>query len=950
MASFFQPGTVVYGVANNTPYEIYGNSFLSPVDLRAHWYQDLVIAVAGIALVAWVCISGARYRRHRRNKAADHATTTTVRYKDIFKVILRVPFWRRKILKNETNVDRVEDGDEKFAVSEAVENGSQQRKRTTIKPDADFESTKSFGFCSFPQLDSCGAAPFDLCIIDLRTENSLSNDCLVEPRLSGSREDGSYSVGGTAIHKRFGAVDLAAPSWSLLEKDNHGCAKSLEAIQKGANLNGLALFIDSTLSSYHVNSLLRHLAQLNVSVLIFSEPDNEVLHQLNFESLCGIVFLNASIMQDGTRRDFFQMENLRKCLGRCGRQSKARPGFFVGFLELWHVQPSAAVVRRAYKLAEFFGAVIQLGELAPPGEILVTVTDRELCLNGFDFLKAPEVVEVRDLPSARRNIHTHYLQLQKAWNEQRKLPLCKVIKESSDVTVARLDVEKLCDIIPLADQMLRPYHLPEELATLDEDMCPLITPPSYIENAPPRFDFWQRSVDGVPFGQLGCFGIIGEVGQEHLESILSAQHRLRSLDLLNPVSEVEAAGFCEKLGALKQTSLHASLVGDLISGLQLDTVIIYTGLDSGFSLPDNGAHFWGVSSDEFTEKGQRTIIYVSQKSSNILATVLHTYLAHQGTTRRARFEEELRLAELTNPNADLPSSIRDELQNATIAELLYLLEQLTVSGIRHALAESIKKYSAFLLTDLETRKDWKALHSKHCLDGPLTMEDLLAKRLSYFARKGVKELPLLQNLVHMSNLLEQKMTQALFNANRSLLEDLLSVISEPYSPQNTSDFVEPNVELFGLLFFCTLRKLAFENVYLETTDRCPFYLSQPDQAGVFSELWVLGSQCEIYFGVYPRTLGEVTYNKYRRYLLERPPSVDSWNGKDVFTAFSDLAPGPRIEGDVGPPTSGMGSGGSGPLRVASADDLQAPKSFRQKLAQATSLAVFCVPAIIDICL
>ncbi|MDA4808064.1 hypothetical protein NY486_19545, partial [Enterobacter hormaechei] len=73
-------------------------------------------------------------------------------------------------------------------------------------------------------------------------------------------------------------------------------------------------------------------------------------------------------------------------------------------------------------------------------------------------------------------------------------------------------------------------------------------------------------------------------------------------------------------------------------------------------------------------------------------------------------------------------------------------------------------------------------------------------------------------------------------------------------------------DLFAVIFFTVLRRAAFEDVYLETTDRCPLFLSQPDQAAVFSELWTLGSQCENYFGLVPRDFGDIIYHRYNKEL------------------------------------------------------------------------------------
>ncbi|OTA22626.1 hypothetical protein BTJ68_13708 [Hortaea werneckii EXF-2000] len=51
---------------------------------------------------------------------------------------------------------------------------------------------------------------------------------------------------------------------------------------------------------------------------------------------------------------------VRTCAAQCKQEKSSRPGFFFGFLETWHTRPSAAVIRRAYMLGDFFGAVVEV--------------------------------------------------------------------------------------------------------------------------------------------------------------------------------------------------------------------------------------------------------------------------------------------------------------------------------------------------------------------------------------------------------------------------------------------------------------------------------------------------------------------------------------------------------------------------------------------------------------
>ena len=232
----------------------------------------------------------------------------------------------------------------------------------------------------------------------------------------------------------------------------------------------------------------------------------------------------------------------------------------------------------------------------------------------------------------------------------------------------------------------------------------------------------------------------------------------------------------------------------------------------------------------------------------------------------------------------------------------------------------------------------------------MSMSEIIQLRLEQFAKQGAHELPRLDRLVELSELLERKLQDALFATDRSTLNQLSGPLVNAYNSIGTARPAGCVLDLYGLIYFCSLRKLAYEDVYLETTDRCPLFLQQHDQAGVFSELWVLGSQCEIYFGILPRTLGEITYDRYHEYLTDHPPPPESWDGKDVFTAYSNTEARIKLEGH------GVMSGSESPVELpgqASGYKLDEPDSTKYLVDAAGAfgaLSIFCFPAVIDVLL
>lgn len=422
--------------------------------------------------------------------------------------------------------------------------------------------------------------------------------------------------------------------------------------------------------------------------------------------------------------------------------------------------------------------------------------------------------------------------------------------------------------------------------------------------------------------------------------------------MLHPCVDAELGNICDSLKSIATTSAYQHHLEALTSRLASGKIRIYKGLDSGFVLPDGGGHLLGVSTLPDNQGNDKFDIYISQKNSNDAATIWHVYLAHRAVPRLQRYKEELLLLQATEGSngAALPASIRAELLTSTDAELLYLLEQIRVSNMEHPFASAIVECATRLLIQETSRQAWADLHSTSCLTGSRSMRSLLQMRLDYLAKAGAHALPQIDNLVEFYNLLETKMVNALFKADRGSLNALSAVLLDAYSSEDDRLAVEPNVDLFALMFFCALRKLAFEDVYLETTDRCPFFLSQHDQAGVFAELWVLGSQCQIYFGMLPRALGAIIFDRYHEYLTLHPPPAESWNGKDVYTAYSNTLPTVRVEG-YGAST---GSGGSVPMPGITPghrpDEPEVTMSIKDRATKLGALSIFCFPAIVDVCL
>ncbi|KAF2157779.1 glycosyltransferase family 4 protein [Myriangium duriaei CBS 260.36] len=675
--------------------------------------------------------------------------------------------------------------------------------------------------------------------------------------------------------------------------------------------DGLVLLFDDTYKAVVVNDFLARLREHGIPVIFMAESDAYLLDSLHFGLLDGVILQNAHVLRNGKRRDFFRAARLRDQIARIKRQQNTRPEFFFGFLELWNQQPSASVLRRAYKLADFFGAVIEArpASVDVPGRL-----KKEMPLSGFDYLKKMDVVWC-----------------QKQWSQEASFDFTQT--KDADHVVG-LDASKINDIIPSADRLLASRPLPVDLWSGSDRGSLEVSALDYSRMAPRLSDFWNTSSCGANLCPLGSFNLREEVVREQYDEILKTQRHLKELNMLHQLSVVELSASLDALAKISQLTSHPVILQDLREGLKLGNIRVFKGLDSGFNLPDNGGHFWGLT-DEVQKDGCTMVdIYLSLKNADDAATIWHVFLAYHGIPRSIRYLEELHFVhgKANEYGVTVPKSILKELEGSTESEMLYLLQQIRLSALRHPIADGIKTICTKLLIEKATRTTWSDVHSKACLDGSIRLKDLFQMRLDFLKEKGAQSLPDVDNLMTFYNLLDSKVGTCLFECNRAVLNRLLGVMLQTYS---TADgrAVDVTTDLYSLIFFCVLRKYAFEDVYLETTDRCPLFLSQHDQAGVFAELWVLGSQCQIYFGILPRALGEVIYDRYRDYLEENPPPLSSWNGTDVFTAYSNTK---ELPGDV------PGTKLNEPDKDKKKED-----DIYHKLG---ALSIFCLPALMDVLL
>lgn len=502
-------------------------------------------------------------------------------------------------------------------------------------------------------------------------------------------------------------------------------------------------------------------------------------------------------------------------------------------------------------------------------------------------------------------------------------------------------MDSLDAVIPGASDLLR--HVDASQTPRTKIQVENAPAPDYVSLAPARPLFWESGNNGQVLSPMGCFPLTAEPSKEHFDVIVETQEHLRDLGMLHTVEGLDEQRMLTSLRLLiEHTQCHV-LVHELINGLVSRQVRVYKGLDTGFRVPDADINFWAVSK---ARDNNCVDVFVSLKAPNDVAVLLHAWLAHHEIPRHRRFEMELQLeaANSLDDGSGVAMSVQEAIRRATYAEVLSTMQRLRMSDDKDQTTETIGQFCHSTLIKGSTQDAWRHQFSKASLDGSLSTRDLLNLRLDHHMEQGAKQLPTLDSLVQLHEQTQKAFEDAIFFGERRIIKALTNALMAAFDPWQSwtkCDHVDINADLFALIYFNVIRRLAFEDVYLETTDRCPLFLSQPDQAAVFSELWVLGSQCEVYFDLSPRDVGDAVSRRYQGFLREHPPPADYRRGNEIMTMYPSS--------DSKPPGDTKGATPSG-TSTASLSAHEKIRLWRKRFAEAGAMSIFCLPAIIDVVL
>jgi hypothetical protein len=431
----------------------------------------------------------------------------------------------------------------------------------------------------------------------------------------------------------------------------------------------------------------------------------------------------------------------------------------------------------------------------------------------------------------------------------------------------------------------------------------------------------STSSHGLDYSGLGCFPIGMQASHSEFESLVQSQSRLLNLNLLQKIDSHQLKSFATSYKSLLthtwSSPSNISLVRGLINAIEEksdETVEVYIGLHTGFRTSDRTSQFWGL----YDGDSQITRLYISRDAKDLAGTVLHTYLSSKRCPRSSCFEAEYALVGST-----LSDRMLQDIELLSPTETLIFLQNIAISGSSNDLVAAIRQRCEYQLIDVASAAQLKSLNTIAYLRGDITVEELVAKRIEWYRQNKISQIPRVDSTIHLFKTVESVINNFLKYAIRSQADALVKLLETVIRPGH----IDVRADILALAVFCSFRRFAYDEIYIDATDRCPLLNDQPDQAAVFAELWGLGSHCEAYLDVTPKALGKIFYDRYRAYYNEHPPPLEADDPVDFLTAY------PSAKTDID--RKGITDIGKG---------------WQIKLKNTSYLGVFAVPALIDILL
>lgn len=431
---------------------------------------------------------------------------------------------------------------------------------------------------------------------------------------------------------------------------------------------------------------------------------------------------------------------------------------------------------------------------------------------------------------------------------------------------------------------------------------------------------------------LGCFPLGVHASRKSFDEILQSQKQLKSLDLLEPIENSvlkdigeKLSQFCNSQDTVELSAWHAAIqeLANQLCGLDEDSdatdlIKVYKGLDSGFQFQDE-TRYWAVFA--FEERAMLDI-FVSRNVQDLAGTILHTFLSSRGCPRHESFEAEKGFWDWSAlSNSYLPPRLLDDISSLSPSELLRFVQTLQLSSVKGNgdFIDSLIFACERQLLDATDFTQIKDACSVGYLGNQKSPQDLITLRTKWHADNNSQH-PSEENALEVFNQINDSITNVL--KERRL--DTLQVVTKTLIEILKAKKIDARIDIICLAMFSVFRKHAFEEAYVEVTDRNTLFNDQSDQAAAFAELFATGARCESYFDMTPSSFGKLLSDRYRtcHHRPGREPPI--WTDADPSTPSAYAA----AKIDIG-------------------DFKSKPLSGTMRF---TFLSVFAIPALLDILL
>jgi len=446
----------------------------------------------------------------------------------------------------------------------------------------------------------------------------------------------------------------------------------------------------------------------------------------------------------------------------------------------------------------------------------------------------------------------------------------------------------------------------------------------------------SNSPKGASYDYLGCFPLGFDIHRKSFIDVARTQQRLKDMKLLDEIkpSILHEMGkflkqFCSSSGGQDNgiaSGWHAAMqeLAHKLSNAGPDSVNsirAHVGLDQGFQTQP-GTQFWAVYA---LDEDATLDVFLSRNVQHLPGAILHTFLSSRGCPRYECFQAEFLLSKwsesLDQPSC-LPPRIMQDISLLSPSELLKFLQILSLSPINGdpSLVNLIRDACEVQLLDSPDFAQLKDVSTTGYLSGRASGYDLISLRLQWYRQNGCQhpnETIALDHFLQIGATITEMLRERRITELQEVTDCLASVLQDGK--------IDTQVDLIAFAIFCVMRKHAFDEAYMEVTDRNTLFNDQTDQAAAFAELFATGARCEAYFDVTPSAFGKLLSDRYRAYHHQPGHEPPIWS--DLKPSTESAYAAAKIDVDPSSKKSAM----------------SAPQRF-------TFLSVFAIPALLDILL